>query len=101
MLKHYVEFKLLSGECKVRELPERTLNGITVPENCTCYWFFDRNGSDVEKKINVSATIYNGTIYSFEYIKSTYPGSTIVPFMQDRGYSKVLKTVRGKWIPIR
>ena len=101
MLKHYVEFKLLSGECKVRELPERTLNGITIPEDCTCYWLFDRNGSDVKKNINVSATIYNGTIYSFEYIKSIYPGSAIVPFMQERGYSKVLKTVRGKWIPIR
>ena len=101
MLKHFVEFKLISGECKIRELPERTLNGITIPENCTCYWFFDRRGSDVEKRINVSKPIYNGTIYPFEYIRSNYPGSTIVPFMQERGYSKVLKTAGGKWIPIR
>ena len=101
MMKHYVEFKLLSGECKVRELPERTLNGITIPKNCTCYWFFDRNGSDVEKRINVSKPIYNGTIYPLEYIRTNYPVSTIIPFMQERGYTKVLKTAEGKWIPIR
>ena len=71
MMKHYVEFKILSGECVVREL------------------------------INVSTVMYNGVVYSFDYIKSLYPGSTIVPFMQKREYSKVLKTAGGKWIPIR
>jgi len=45
--------------------------------------------------------MYNGVVYPFDYIKSLYPGSTIVPFMKERGYSKVLKTAGGKWIPIR
>ena len=99
MMKHYVEFKILSGECVVRELKDRTLNGVPIPKDCTCYWFFDRN--DVGERINVSSPMYNGVVYPFDYIRTIYPGSTIVPFMQERGYSKVLKTAGGKWIPIR
>ncbi len=103
MLKHYVEFKLISGKCEVRELKDRTLVGVTIPENCSCYWFFDRecSGKYVGKKKNVSKTIYNGTIYSFDYIKEKYPGSSIVPLMKERGLNKVLHTSNGKWIPIR
>lgn len=103
MLKHYVEFKLLNGKCEIRELKERTLHGVSIPKDCSCYWLYDMesNGRNVGTKVNVSKTIYNGTIYPLDYIKVTYPGSTIVPFMQERGYSKVLRTVGGKWIPIR
>ena len=107
MLKHYVEFIFsgnFSNESIIKEIAERNLKLITVPERAVAFRFFDRSEIVVDGETlvgyrkNISPLTYFGTDYTLEEVKKYFPERTLlVTFMKFYEWNKVVKTCEGNW----
>lgn len=87
-----------------KQIKEREINGITLPEECISFYFYDKilkikdNGTENNldnEKINISNTYYIGKIYNRDdVINELGENATILSDMEEMLADKVVK-VKG------
>ena len=87
-----------------KQIKEREINGITLPEDCISFYFYDKilkikdNGTENNldnEKINISNTYYIGKIYNRDdVINELGENATILSDMEEMLADKVVK-VKG------
>ena len=107
MTKTYVEIFYpgsLFPESKVREVKDRT--PIDLPSGAFAFSFFDQEETIVKGEIlvgkqkNRSGRFYAGELFTLAEVKEKFPESRIlISNMENNGYAKVVKTVRGNFQP--
>ena len=111
MLKHYVEYfylGILFPRIEVKEILERRVDSIDLPNGAYGFRFFDRevinkNGETLIGKMkNISERYYKGEIYTLQDVKNKFHTEDIlISNMKCNGWGKVIKTCCGNFLPFR
>lgn len=105
MLKHYVEYRILFSETSVKEVSERDVKAVNMPDGCFGFRFFDRTVTVIDGETlkgdrkNVSGWYYQGEKMTLEQVKATYGSDhdyrILIAIMEHNGYGALVKTKFG------
>jgi len=109
MLKHYVEYRMISEERITVEVAGRNIEKIKIPDNCLGFRYFDRSVTVIAgetltgDKKNLSGWYYLGEEMTLNQVKDEYGDDDdykiFILNMENNGY-RIVKTKSGKLIPL-
>ncbi len=112
-LRHYIEyahFGIVVNEVSVREISERDVSKVSIPDNCIGFRFFDRTVVTVDrenltgKRKNISGWYYRGEKMTLEQIKAAYGNDrnykNLILNMEINHIRAVVRTKFDQFIPL-
>lgn len=113
--KTYVEFLypgLMVSESSTKEVENRDVTKLLVPDNAFGFKFFDILSVTVEadgqkmdlisQRLNISPMhYYGGTVYTVAELKANFAHEpTLISNVEDNGYKRAIRCRTGNWRPL-